>query len=50
MFFFLYKSVTLVDNGAYKPYTLAGPPVKGLVLALLAVHTLTTFYEFLTSV
>ena len=40
------NGVTLVDNGAYKPYRLVGPPVKGLVLAPPAFHTSTTVYLF----
>ena len=37
---------SLVDTRAYQPYTLAEPPVRGLVLDPLAVYTLTTVYIY----
>ena len=35
-----------IDNRAYEPYTLVGPPVWGLVLAPLIAFTSTTVYKF----
>ena len=39
---FLYKGATLVIYRAHGPYTLVGPPVRGLVLDSLVVLTSTS--------
>ena len=44
--FFHYKVGSLVDQRAYKPYTLVGPPALPLVLAPLSVYSLTTDYIY----
>ena len=41
---FLYKGATLVIYRAHRPYTLAGPPVRELVLDPLVAFTSTTVY------
>ena len=40
LFFSYTTEGSLVDTGAYQPYTLAGPPVWRLVLAPLAVYNI----------
>ena len=41
---FVNKDIMQSCIRAYQPYTLVGPPVRGLVLALVAVYSLTTVY------
>ena len=45
VFFSYITEGSLVDTRAYKPYILAGPPLRRLVLDPLAVYTLTTIRD-----
>ena len=48
VFFLLSTEGSLVITRAYQPYTLVGPPVRGLVLDPLAVYSSRSMYSFWT--
>ena len=45
VFYLLSKEGSLVITRAYQPYTLVGPPVRGLVLDPLAVYSSRTVHK-----
>ena len=47
VFFLLSTEGSLVNIRAYQPYTLVGPPVRGLVYNLLAVYSSRTDYIYI---